>query len=667
VRADALGVYGNSSANTPNLDKLANNGLRFENCYAAAPITLPSHSSMFTGKYPITINVRTNGGYFLETEEETLAEYLKGKGYYNYAVIAAFVLAANFGLAQGFDVYDDTLNNSALIRDINSEIPADEVYKKFKYHFQKNKEKKFFAWVHFFDPHLPYNPPARYISGGGSSTIHRYNGEISHVDFYIGKIIDDLKFNNCYENTMIVIAGDHGESFGLHNEFGHRIFCFQENLKVPLIFFYPPMIQPSVIKSRVSLIDIKPTIQEFLGDSISDGTEGQSLARFFRDNREPGKERTLYFESMTGKEEYNWASLYSVLHGKFKYIMLPEEELYDIANDPDEKNNLSRKKNQLTVRGRKMLQTFLADHEIKGRKNKRQLSKTETAHLQSLGYLSATPTVSRGETPIDPKQGILVENEMARYGELIRAKKLDEAEKGLLKLIQQPVKIKLAYLHLAQVYQLKNNIEAAISTLKSAVKQLPDADNFRVPLAELLFDQKRYDEALVEIDVALKQNTLNPHINILKGDIYAAQYKMDQAFESYQKAIRLDPGNIPLNMKYADLLIKNNQYARAVDIYENVIKYKAVGENVEFLFWYVRFNTQLGKTQRAQDLMARIVELKPSGNFYFYYALTLANNNKFQEAIKQMKIATQNYNGELSEKQLSDSQLFINQWSEGTK
>jgi len=192
-------------------------------------------------------------------------------------VIASFVLLAQFGLNQGFSVYDDSLDAQELLRNFYSEITADVVYAKFEQWFRNREEKSFFAWVHFYDPHLPYDPPEEF-RGGKISLADLYDGEVAFTDVYVGKIIQDLKNEDMLDNTLIVIVGDHGEALGEHQEYGHSVFCYEENLKVPLIFYNPRLFpERSVVEQRVSLIDIMPSLLEIYGLDTPPSVQGKSF------------------------------------------------------------------------------------------------------------------------------------------------------------------------------------------------------------------------------------------------------------------------------------------------------------------------------------------------------------------------------------------------------
>ncbi|MCP5052122.1 MAG: sulfatase-like hydrolase/transferase, partial [bacterium] len=344
LRADSLGCYGSKKAQTPHIDKLAKAGVMFKNCYSPVPITMPAHSTIFTGKVPVAHKVRNNGTYVLNKNELTLAEVFQKNGYQTFAAIASFVLAAQFGLDQGFGTYNDSLDSEQALKQFDSEIPADQVYAKFNNWLGKHYNTHFFSWLHFYDPHHPYTPPGKYSQTFKSDP---YLGEIAYVDHYIGRIIADLEARNILKQTVIVITGDHGEAFGEHKEFGHTIFGYEENLKVPLIFYNRALLPiKKTIDSRVRLADIMPTVLDLFKMEIPGMIQGESLLPVMASNRESLTPDTVYFESMYGKENENWAPLTGIISGHYKYISLPVPELYNLKNDPGERKNLFLEKNR---------------------------------------------------------------------------------------------------------------------------------------------------------------------------------------------------------------------------------------------------------------------------------------------------------------------------------
>ncbi len=412
------------------------------------------------------------------------------------------------------------------------------------------------------------------------------------------------------------------------------------------------------------MLDITPTIYTLFKDNVPEDLEGKSLIKYFISNSSTDSNRTLFFESMNGKEEYNWAPVVGLLTDEYKYISLPKPELYNLIKDPDEKKNLVRSKYRVVNKLNTSLQKFLSDHSAINKNNQRQLSKLDIDHLKSLGYISSKKSARRSSRIIDPKDGILIQNKISKVEELINTKNYSEAETQLLDQINTPERMKISYLFLSEVYSRQNKINFAIDILKKGINAFPDAKNFSMPLAKFLYDNQQYQESLKYAKAAQIQIPLNVSSYILIGDVYFKLNQPEEAFESFETAIKLEPENIPLNMKFADLLIKNNQKDKAINIYERIIKYSSVAKNEEFIFWYAKIMFGKQNISRALELMESLIQLKPTGNYYFFYALMLSQNNQFQKAIDNMKVAINNYKAELTTRQQADSISFINQWKE---
>ncbi|HEY7162871.1 MAG TPA: sulfatase, partial [Acidobacteriota bacterium] len=234
LRADHLGCYGNATIKTPTLDSIAQKSLFFENAICAAPLTLPSHTSLMTGRYPIHHGTRDNAGR-VRDQEQTLAEILKAKGYHTYAFVSGFPLEHRFGLNQGFDIYNDAFQRTeGRPLDFGSERNAEAVVNAF---LKVAKERPYFAWIHFYDPHAPY------LNGG-------YNGEIEFVDKQLALLIAKINLND----TIVAVAGDHGEGLGEHKEWTHRIFLYDTTMHVPF-FIAGPGITAQKVAAQVRLID----------------------------------------------------------------------------------------------------------------------------------------------------------------------------------------------------------------------------------------------------------------------------------------------------------------------------------------------------------------------------------------------------------------------------
>ncbi len=570
MRADRIGAYGYEKANTPHLDDLAKNGIMFADCYSPVPVTLPAHCSIFTGRYPLGHRVRDNGTFLLSDAEITLAEMMKNKGYDTYAVVASFVLLAKFGLNQGFSVYDDSLDANELLRNFYSEITADIVYAKFEQWFRNREEKSFFAWVHFYDPHLPYAPPEEYRVGKNILD-DLYDGEVAFTDFYVGKIIQDLENDDMLKNTLIVIVGDHGEAFGEHQEYGHSVFCYEENLKVPLIFYNPRLfLEGFVVENRVSLIDIMPSLLEMYGLDTPPMVQGKSFAKMLAGKKERG-ERSFYIESMYGKESLGWAPLAGVIDGPYKYISLPEPELYDLEKDNREKKNLFPTKKHIARALDEKLKKFMLEYSTSQGSVKRKLTPEDRRRLESLGYISSSsPGASRA---IDPKKGILVLNRFNDANSLIEKGRLDSAEAALKDIAEQNPNTKfLPYYELmAKIYKMRSDPQAALDIWKEAVEVFPANDRFKITLAFKLFHMGQTEEAEALGLEITRIDDKSSRGFILLGRIEENRGDHKKGLMYFEKALDLEPNNVQLKLSLANSLIKNGQQERALKIGQDLL------------------------------------------------------------------------------------------------
>ncbi|MGD2086695.1 MAG: sulfatase-like hydrolase/transferase [Candidatus Aminicenantes bacterium] len=574
TRADRIGAYGYQPAETPNIDGLAANGILFENCYATVPITLPSHSSLFTGRYPLGHQVRDNGTFLLEKDEITLAEKMKEQGFQTFAVIAAYVLLARFGLNQGFDLYDDSLEVDVILKNYRSEIKADQVYAKFSRWFKKiDPPKKFFTWIHFYDPHSPYDPPEEYKKKWGGNPITFYDGEVAFVDKYVGKIIADLKNANLLEQTLVVIVGDHGEAFGEHKEYGHAIFCYEQNLKVPMVFYnsrvFTGKLKGLRVKDRVCLIDVMPTILELYGQEIPGEIQGQSFAHLITGDSEK-KERTFYIESMHGKEEMGWAPLTGIIHEQYKYISLPEPELYDLTTDRNEKDNLFWKKNRLARDLDKRLMNLVARYSTGGKTgetdSRRQLTEDDTKHLQTLGYISAFS--NKANTNLDPKKGVIFDKKFNEIDKAITQGDLDLAETHLQEIMKDSPKIQFPqyFEMMMTIYRKRNDMQNVIRFTRQAVAAFPQITNFKVTLAQEYFNTNLLEEADKTAAEVIQAAPTETRAYILRGRIAEKKDRIPEALGYFEKALALEPQNVSLKVSYAKLLAKNKNYLKAGEI-----------------------------------------------------------------------------------------------------
>ncbi len=343
LRADHIGAYGYAAARTPNLDRLAREGIRFDRAYAVAPITLTSHASLMTGRYPPGHGARHNG-MRLDLKTPTLAEAFAAAGYATAAFVAAFPLDRRFGLIKGFQTYGDVMprdDDGQVRNERPGRLVADEALAWLSTH----RQDRFFLWVHFFEPHAPYGNPAD-PAEARRPVLARYDDDIAEADVQVGRLVAGL--GDLAAQTLIVAAGDHGEAFGEHGEISHSLFVYDTTLRVPLILSGTGVAPGSRVEEAVSLVDVAPTLAFLarLGPFDADGKlllPDMPPASRLRASASAGQAgpRSLYAESFAPLLDFGWSPLRTVRQGDWKFIAAPTPELYDLKSDPGETRNLA--------------------------------------------------------------------------------------------------------------------------------------------------------------------------------------------------------------------------------------------------------------------------------------------------------------------------------------
>lgn len=660
TRADSLGAYGGSDLRTPVLDRLAREGVMFRNCVSPVPLTLPAHASLFTGRTPLAHQVRNNGRYALAPEELTLAERLKTAGSRTYAVIASYVLLGRFGLKQGFDEYDDSLDSYKLLNSYNTEITADVVSGRFWTWLLEHREERFFAWVHFYDPHEPYAPPAPYRKPPNAKDPKGlYLGEVEFMDHHIGKIVEALEALGLLSNTLLVVVGDHGEAFGEHGEKGHTIFCYEENIRVPLIFFHETRLPKGrVVEDQVGLIDILPTLLELHGLERGEEIQGRSLVPYFR-NGAGNPPPPLYLESFYGFEEMGWAPLTGMIDGDLKYISLPRPELYDLRSDPGEKDNLHDQRPDLARRMKDGLASYVSSHtEIRG-ETTRGLTTDDLHRLRSLGYVSSSSKPSPNN--VDPKDGIVLNaglSDFFRSLENIPPRDIDpEIERFLRK--RNIERSPAFYARLWRMYEKRKDRDKVVETLREAITAFPGDIGFQMHLIQAHSVMTEWEAVVAHGRRILEQDAANSVAHILMANAYTAMQDWDRAEFSLEKALEIEPGNVSLLITYAETLLARRKIQEALNMYEGLITRPDVLADHDFLYKVSLFFAQNGHDRRAAELMARCSRLKPSGKSFFYLAVFLDRLGEQDAAKENMKTAFERYTDELTFEQRAAASSFL--------
>lgn len=334
TRADHLRPYGYEHAVTPTLDALSREGVTYERAYAPVPLTLPSHCSMMTGLLPSAHGILVNGASALDPEAVTLAEILNERGYSTGAVVAAFVLDHRFGLDQGFEEYDDDLSGGVdpgifYYAERNAELVTDAALAL----LARRSDRPLFLWVHYFDPHAPYEPPG--FTPGSSDRI-AYDAEIGFMDSQLGRLIEFVQGSDLRDNTLVIAVADHGEALWEHGEATHGLFTYEGTLRVPLVVRFPDRRHAGTrIAQPVSVVDIMPSVLAWTGLAAPGGLDGDELPLGPED-----RGHTIYFENWYPHHTYGWSPVAGVVVGDHKLIDAPRRELFDLRDDPYEMENL---------------------------------------------------------------------------------------------------------------------------------------------------------------------------------------------------------------------------------------------------------------------------------------------------------------------------------------
>jgi len=641
TRADHVGSYGYAPARTPYLDGLAAEGVRFARAYCPTPLTLPSHCTILSGLHPVAHGVRNNGRE-LAPGIRTLAEVLKGRGFATAAFVSSFSVDSRFGLGRGFDVYDDTFSTQSPLKSANAERRAEDTFARFSRWLDGASGSRFFAWVHYYDPHLPYDPPSPYKE---ESAGRPYDGEIAYMDHYVGAVLERLKAKGLLERTIVVVAGDHGEGLGDKVETGHGVFLYEETLRVPLILHNRAVFpRPRVVESAVRLVDLAPTILGILGlEGESSGMQGRSLIA-----RARGKESAdldSLIETLYPRENYGWSELVGLVSGRWKFIQAPKPELYDLGRDPGEADNLfaasavkagemAKKLEQEIVRlssGPRAAAGPAADSaEVRER-------------LRSLGYVNFA-SGKPGEAPPDPKDkiGLLRLFQQAQAFEF--EQKFADAERVYGEILAEIPDAPEAYVNLALAQAKQNGFDRAIATLERGIARLPGSEDLLVRLGHTYLVTGKAREALETMDKVLASNPASLDALVASAGVMDATGRKDEARGFLERALAVEPENRPLRTSYAANLASSGRLREAIAVYEGLIR-DFPGEQAFYQFAGIA-HSYLGEFERAVSLLRQAVAIRPTAVGYFNLALAYEKSGDLREAVNHFRLYLENSQGE---------------------
>jgi arylsulfatase A-like enzyme/Tfp pilus assembly protein PilF len=560
LRADALSCYGGQTIQTPWIDRLAREGVRFERVHAQNVVTLPSHANILSGRYPLEHGVRDNSGYRFPATIETLATILKRAGYRTGAFVSAFPLDSRFGLDRGFDVYDDRLGDpdarSAFLMPERAGALTLAAAEKW---LAAQGEAKTFAWVHLYEPHFPYAPPEPFASRYAASP---YHGEVAYADSLLASLLEPLLEQREAGRTLVVLTADHGEGLGEHGEKTHGIFAYESTLRVPLILYSPRLFSARLIATPVRHVDILPTILDALSLPPPPEVSGRSLLALASGHATSAA--TSYFEALSSEVNRGWAPLRGLIRDRYKLIDLPLPELFDLEADPHERKNLAASEPRLMDELRGQLQLLTAADRNQGARQAENAAARE--RLRSLGYLSAAAAPREQYTEDDdPKRLIGLDAEVQDVVTLFQAGDLPGALKRVKQLLAQRPQMPLALVHQAFLQHELGDLKAAVESLRVCVGAHPEDTDAVALLGAYLVEAGRPAEAAELLKSYAAEKDPDLDVLLARGTALAQAGRVPEGIKTFERALSIDPTNATAkaNIGTAYLLVRDYGRARA--------------------------------------------------------------------------------------------------------
>ncbi|RMF77902.1 MAG: tetratricopeptide repeat protein [Planctomycetota bacterium] len=602
TRADHLGCYGHPSVKTPHIDAFAKEGTLFAQCISSAPLTLPSHATMLTGSYPFVHGARDNVSFQLAPENETLAEILSAAGFATHAEVAASVLDHVYGLAQGFDEYGDMLNRDPFEDrpDATATQPsgaaqpqrpapyisrsAEHITRYGVEFLERVGQRRFFLFLHYFDPHLPYTPPPRFAERYKD----QYLAEIAYFDEQFGVLLDALRAQGLDQNTLVILTSDHGEGRGQHGEPTHSFFVYDSTVHVPLIMRAPGRIPAGgVLLSQVGLVDLAPTILDFLGLKPTPQMQGASVLPMLRPNA-PDPRRAIYGDTLATQVAFGYSPLRFLRADGWKYIHAPKPELYHVAEDPGEVFDLAKSDPQRVAQMRTRLRNLIASSPPPpgGRAARKDVTADERAKLAALGYIAGDGSV--GEEADDGSELDHFEPIGANPRDKLEAIQLLSAGVGNL---------------------VAGNFPTAEEIYRKLLEIEPDNARAHKELGDALAGQMKLDEALAEYRRALELNPDEVSAQAGAGTILALRGDYEAAEEQLRAAIAADPSNSGPHAGLANLLGELGRFEEALREYE--VAAELAPKNYEIFLKWGKALHKLGRLEEAEQRVRQAVHLEP--------------------------------------------------------
>jgi len=599
LRADHVHCYGYSQVETPTLDGLAKDGLRFSQAFTPSPITNTSHTTILTGLLPSSHGV-TDFAVPLAASHLTLAEMLKKKGYHTAAFIGAVILDSKTlapGLDRGFDFYDNFPEHTEIkARWERVERRGMDVVKDAEAWLNAHSAGPHFVWVHLYDPHDPYEPPAPYSQ---TYKDRLYDGEIAYADSALANFLAFVKQHGWYENSLVIVVGDHGEGLGEHHENTHGIFLYDSTTHVPLIVKLPgKSAAGKVIDAQVRTMDIVPTALDLLHAPVPANLDGASLKPYFTGSAPPG-------HAVYGETDYplrfGWAPLRSVRADGFKLIQAPRPELYDLHSDPGELKNNYDPANATVAKFQQMLNAVYAKAPAE---NASEAPTSEGAKndLKALGYASDAATANAANLP-DPKDKIEEQNLLHTAMIAADDNRSADARAALESVLQLDPKSPTALRQLGELELHAADYAKAAEHLKRAREIRPEDATAAFYEGQARDKTGDFAGARDALEASLKLTPGQLEARLLLGDVYLNLKDPKAAEDQFEAAQLMDANSVAAQIGLARAQVAEGNFSAAVQQLEPLATSQP--NNAQVFEALSKAYTGLGKTAEAQQAADR--------------------------------------------------------------
>jgi choline-sulfatase len=629
LRADHVGCYGDAAASTPVLDALAARGVRFATAVAHVPLTGPSHASILTGLGPLGHGFRENAGFVLPAPVRSGAQDFHDAGYRTAAFVSAFPLDRRFGFDRGFDLYDDHLPKGNDARrtpyvERFADATTDAALRWLEAPAAK-ADQPFFLWVHYYDPHAPYEPPGEFAARFRTAP---YDGEVAFADQQLGRLLRGLDARGRLAKTLVVAMADHGEGLGEHGEGTHGLFVYDSTLRIPFIVAGPGIDAPRVAPTVARAVDVLPTLLDYAGVPARPQLEGRSLRPAIEGRRMD--DAPAYAETLYPQREFGWAPLFAWRTARHKAIEAPRPELYDLEKDPGEKVDLAARE---TARLAEMRQKLDVARAQTAPSAETEVDAESAEMLRALGYVAKTggQKAVAGASLRDPKDGQPLVPKLNRGMSAVRTDPAT-AIRELRSVLAEDPGLLVARRSLAVAYTSAHQYDQAIAELRRLEKDGVLTAEDGVVLGDNLRFSGRLDEATAVLERTARENPRFAQPWLSLAEVHVKKNELDKAAAAYQHVLELTPDHVEALRGLGDLALLRGQADEASRRYARILEIEPADAGAMTKLGVVRMRS--GRPDEATALFRRAIEREPkNGEALLYLAGALASTGHPVEAV----------------------------------